>query len=447
MDRQDASREDAETARRDPAALPPRMSAYRISVVSGVDAGRSFEIDSTQPSRVFVGLSPSCVVRLSDAQVSRRHAAFAWLEDLLHLVDLQSTNGTYVNGVRVVEAILRGGETIQLGATTLRVDIREDPPPPEPPAIEGFGRVVGSSVEMTRLYPLFARIAASDVNLVIEGETGTGKEVLGAALHGASKRAEGPLIIFDCTTVPANLVESELFGHERGAFTGAVASRKGVFEQASGGTLFIDEIGELDPSLQPKLLRALEQSAVRRVGGDEWIRVDVRVIAATRRDLDREVQDGRFRDDLFFRLNVARVELPPLRHRQGDVSILAQHFWGELTGHDGTSIPYEALRSLERQPWPGNVRELRNAVVRLFALGDLAQEGQTAAWGSREPFEQVLSQKLAFPDARDRVLAAFEREYVERALEAHGGSVAKAAEASGIARRYFNTILARYVKR
>src|SRR5262245_60431404 len=183
------------------------------------------------------------------------------------------------------------------------------------------------------------------------------------ALHEQGPRASQPFVVFDCTAVPPNLVESELFGHERGAFTGAVTQRKGVFEQAHGGTLLIDEIGDLDLPLQPKLLRAIERGEIRRVGADRWIRVDVRVLAATRRDLAREVQAGRFRDDLFHRLAVGRIELPPLRHRRGDVPLLARQVWRELGG-DARLLPAEILLKWEDYEWPGNVRELRNAVAR-----------------------------------------------------------------------------------
>jgi transcriptional regulator with GAF, ATPase, and Fis domain len=249
-------------------------------------------------------------------------------------------------------------------------------------------------------------------------------------------------VVFDCTAVPPNLVESELFGHERGAFTGAVGMRKGVFEQADNGTLLIDEIGDLELGLQAKLLRALERSEVKRVGGDQWIRVNVRVLAATRRDLDRETQDGRFRDDLYFRLAVARIELPPLRARTGDIVTLANHFWKQLGGE--LPVPYETMQRFERYDWPGNVRELRNAVARQLAMGEFTPESHGArVSGARDALEEVLALELPFPRARDKVLEEFERRYVERVLSKHGGVVGRAAQASGIARRYFNIILAR----
>jgi transcriptional regulator with GAF, ATPase, and Fis domain len=254
-------------------------------------------------------------------------------------------------------------------------------------------------------------------------------------------------VVFDCTAIPPGLVESELFGHERGAFTGAIASRKGVFEQADGGTLFIDEIGDLELGLQPKLLRALERSEVRRIGGERWIRVDVRLIAATRRDLDREVQLGRFRDDLFHRLAVGRIELPPLRSRRGDVELLARSFWQQLGG-DAAGLPADTLARWRDYAWPGNVRELRNAVARRIELGDLAQsrpidDGDGALALSEDFISKVIDAKLPIVQARQRVVNEFERRYIARILADNGGSIAKAASASGIARRYFQLLRAR----
>ncbi|HMR08863.1 MAG TPA: sigma 54-interacting transcriptional regulator, partial [Polyangiaceae bacterium] len=283
-----------------------------------------------------------------------------------------------------------------------------------------------------------------DVPVIIEGETGTGKEVVGEALHEGGPRAKRPLAVFDCTAVAPSLVEAALFGHERGAFTGATTSRRGVFEQADGGTLLIDEIGDLELSLQPKLLRAVERSEVRRVGGQDWIRVDVRILAATRRDLDLEVQTGRFREDLFYRLNIARVELPPLRERPGDVALLARYFWDRLGGTD-LPIPYDLFESWEDYHWPGNVRELENAVARRLALGELApslHEGNRAQPGERleVPFETGKALALA----RGEAVAEFERAYLERLLAAHSGDVSAAAQAAGVGRRYFNMLRARH---
>jgi DNA-binding NtrC family response regulator len=300
---------------------------------------------------------------------------------------------------------------------------------------------------MRRLHPLCARLALTNVPVLIEGETGTGKELLAEALHEEGPRAAGPFVVFDCTAVQPTLVESELFGHERGAFTGAVATRKGVFEQAHGGTLLIDEIGDLDSRMQPKLLRAIERSEVRRVGGDRPIRVDVRLLCATRRALDHEVQAGRFRDDLFHRLAVARIELPPLRRRTGDVVLLARAFC-EAMGGTEESLPDDVLARWEEHPWPGNVRELRNAVARRIALGDLAASaaGAGSASGVIGVLEGIIAEHLPYGTARRRVLEEFERRYVEKVLAEHDGNVLRAAAASGVARRHFQRVKGRVGK-
>jgi two-component system, NtrC family, response regulator HydG len=425
------------------------VGAYAIVVDAGPDAPRSFAIDGSTPSRVLLGQSPACEIRLSDGHVSRRHAAIEPAGASVRMTDLGSTNGTYVNGVRIVEAFVREGDRIELGQTMLRV-ARAERAPIAISTARRFGRVIGASEEMRRLYPLCEKIAASNVPVVIEGETGTGKEVLADALHEASPRADAPFIVFDCTSVPANLMESALFGHERGAFTGAISTRKGVFEQANGGTLFIDEIGDLDLALQPKLLRAIERSEVQRVGGDKWIRVDVRIIAATRRDLDHEIQAGRFRDDLFFRLAVTRIELPPLRRRRGDIGFLTRHFWKELGGGE-LPLPYDLLERYEDYAWPGNVRELHNAVARQLALGELAPEavgfkptsGQEAA-PSGDVIDRVLAKNLPLTRARQLLVQEFESRYLEDALARSGGNVARAAAACGIAKRYFLLMRARH---
>jgi DNA-binding NtrC family response regulator len=431
----------------------PSPSTFRLVVVDGIDSGTTFVLDGKQPTRALVGQGPACELRLRDAEVSRRHVALEPTPEGVRITDLGSTNGTFVDRVRVIEAILLGDEVVQIGSTLLRVE-RVEHAPSSPPEAEGFGRLLGTSVAMRRLYPLCQKIAASNVPVIIEGETGTGKEILAESLHEAGPRAAGPFVVFDCTAVPPNLVESELFGHERGAFTGAIASRPGVFEQAHGGTLLIDEVGDLELTLQPKLLRALERHEIRRVGGSRWSRVDVRVLAATRRDLDREVTAGRFRDDLFHRLSVIRVELPALRHRREDVAPLARHFWRELGGEERL-LPEGLLMRWEQEPWPGNVRELRNVVARQLALGELAS---TTARGkaiersvgpAEEPgsgvdsIETLLAMRLPFTEARDRLAAVFERRFVERTLADHGGDVVRAAAASGIGRRYFEKLRAR----
>jgi DNA-binding NtrC family response regulator len=419
---------------------------YSLSVVEGPDRGMSVRLSG----RVYVGQSSACDLRLTDPKVSRRHCALDPHERGPRLTDLGSTNGTFVNRVGVMDAFVAPGDLVQVGDTVLRVEAagaKTDKPPP--PETIRFGGVLGASPEMRRLYPLCERLARADVPVVIEGETGTGKEVLAEALHEAGPRADRPFVVFDCTVAATSLLESELFGHRRGAFTTAVTERKGAFEQAHGGTLLIDEIGELDIALQSKLLRAIERREIKPVGEDTWTKVDVRVIAATRRNLDVEVQEGRFRDDLFFRLAIGRIELPPLRRRPGDVALLARHFWRTLGG-DG-EIPEELVARLEGYEWPGNVRELHNTIARLFALGDLAllPNARPSSVTEEEPaegedaIERVLALDLPLARARQQVMNEFERRYVERVLLRYGGNVEQAALASGISRRYFQMLRAR----
>ncbi|HTX62471.1 MAG TPA: sigma 54-interacting transcriptional regulator [Acidimicrobiales bacterium] len=435
-------------------ALAP-AATYRLTVVEGPDRGRTLTIDGAEPGRVLVGQSPACALQLSDRQVSRRHLALLLIERRLRITDLGSTNGSQLNDVAVLDAYVRPGDLLRLGETTIHVELVAPSTTVSTSNAKSFGRLIGQSPEMRQLYPLCERLAAIDVPLVIEGETGTGKEVLAESLHECGPRASAPLVVFDCTAVPPSLVESDLFGHERGAFTGAVGTRKGVFEQADGGTLLIDEIGDLDLALQPKLLRAIERSEVRRVGGDRPIRVNVRLLCATRRDLDREVQAGRFRDDLFHRLAVTRIELPPLRRRRGDVPVLAQHFASELGG-DKRALSGDVLLRWEEYAWPGNVRELRNTVARHLALRELgalenrarpstdAPPSTTVADGSSGgAMERVLAADLPFSAARQRVIEEFEQLFVERVLARNGGNVARSAEAAGIGRRYLQRLRAR----
>ena len=446
---------DTSTILRPRADLPTRTTAsYVLVAVEGPERGGRFALDGTQPARALIGTGPACEIRLTDPMVSRRHAAVDVSGHRLRLTDLESTNGTWVNGIAVVDAFLAGGEFVRLGETTFLVELLNPEMSVHVSRATAFGRVVGTSAEMRRLYPLCERLAEAEVPVIIEGETGTGKEVLAESLHEQGPRAGAPFIVFDCTAVPPNLLESALFGHEKGSFTGAVSHRSGVFEQAHGGTLFIDEIGDLDASMQPKLLRAIQRMEVQRVGAARWMRVDVRVLAATRRDLDREVQAGRFRDDLYYRLNVARIELPPLRKRQGDVEFLTQHFWTILGGND-RPIPHDLMQRFCDYAWPGNVRELYNAVARQLALGEFArfeprreraadaQPPSPTGANSSDFIDSVVCQTLNFPQARQCVVDEFERRYVERVLSAHGGSVVRAAAASGIARRYFQQIRAR----
>jgi DNA-binding NtrC family response regulator len=428
-------------------------TSYAVTLIEGPDQGLQFTLDALRPSRVLIGTSAACDVRLTDRHASRRHAAVEIAGRHLRLTDLDSTNGTFVDGVLIGEAFLRGGEVVRVGGSALRVDQGPSLAAVALPDQTSFGALLGVSVVMRRLYALCERLAKSDVPVVIEGETGTGKEHLAEALHAASARAAGPFVVFDCTAAAPNLVESELFGHERGAFTGSAGLRKGVFERADGGTLLVDEIGDLPLELQPKLLRAIERAEITRLGGQRPLHVNVRISAATRRNLDRETQQGRFRDDLFHRIAVTRIELPPLRRRQGDVSVLAKHFC-VLAGASQDALPPALLARWESSDWPGNVRELRNAVARWIAIGDLdvavnasdeaASLGRATFPAHGDVIGQIVSRDLPIAEARQKMLDAFERRYVEHVLEVHGGNVTRAAAAAGVARRHLQRIKAKF---
>jgi transcriptional regulator with GAF, ATPase, and Fis domain len=412
----------------------------------------SLTIVGNPSERFYVGSSEVCALVVRDPMVSRRHLALQATGDHLRVTDLASKNGSTVDGVRIESALLAGGERITLGRTTLDVQRLDNVEVTTPaPDRKSFGKVVGASPAMQKLYPLCDRLAQSNVSVLIEGETGTGKEQLAEALHENGPRALRPFVVFDCTAVPPSLLESELFGYERGAFTGAVTSRAGVFEAADGGTLFIDEIGDLDLTMQPKLLRAIEKLEVRRLGATKATRIDARLIFATRRDLDREVQMGRFRDDLFHRIVVGRIELPPLRQREGDVALLTRAF-AKAMGHPENAVPHEALVRWEDSPWPGNVRELRNAVMQLLELGTFsapraAEPSTTTMAGLRAIAEQQVASGVPLPVARERVVNELERCYVERLLAQHGGDIAGAVAASGVARRQFFRLKAKLGER
>lgn len=337
-----------------------------------------------------------------------------------------------------------------------------------------LGRLYSRSPLLFRVFDRIAELAASDTTILIQGETGTGKELAAEALHEHSPRESGPYVVVDCASIPRELIEAELFGHEKGAFTGAVEARAGAFEAGSGGTVFIDEIGELPLDLQPRLLRVLEKREVRRVGSQKSINVDVRVVAATNRDLSREVNEGRFRQDLYFRLDVVRVQIPALRDRPEDVLFLAERFLEENFGAGGMPIKVETQKRLLAHSWPGNVRELRNVIERGAAMSDrdlrLPEDfgssllldapdglapgsgvglGDDPTRGPAVPYSdgsqtRPLWDGKSFKDGRDAVLADFERGYVTALLEAHQGNVSAAARAAGIHRNILHRLIARY---
>ncbi|MEZ4222390.1 MAG: sigma 54-interacting transcriptional regulator [Polyangiaceae bacterium] len=441
-------------ARPRPRLLDMPGASFRVHVSTPGEPDAAFEVGQNQPTRTLIGKSPVCEIRLKDPEVSRRHAALEVVGARLWLTDLDSTNGTSVDGLAIGRAYLSGGELIRIGSATLRVERIAGTASPIVPFEEHFGDVWGASLAMRRLYVLCRRLALTEVPVVLEGETGTGKERLARALHDAGPRKKRPFIVFDCTAVTPSLIESELFGHERGAFTGSVGAHRGVFERADGGTLLVDEIGDLPPPLQAKLLRAIETSRVTRVGGEREFGVDVRLLFATRRDLDKEVQEGRFRDDLFHRIAVARLELPPLRARHGDIALLATRFWQDQGG-DPRQLDAALIGAWEAYGWPGNVRELRNAVMRRVALGDLADAPELravsetaptthASLGQGDTIGRILAEDLPLEEARKVLRQEFESRYVAHALERSEGNVGRAAAFAGVAHRHFQRIKAKY---
>ena len=413
-----------------------------VDVERGVSSGRRWS--GADAKRVLIGASPSCDLVLDDPQVSRLHCEIQLRAGRWQLVDLGSMNGTFVEGVRIRDADLPTREVVlQVGGSKLKVRVRE--PREEPAAALGpvvFGRMYGASPPMQRLFAKLDRIAASDTDVLIEGASGSGKELVTAEIVSRSKRANKPLVIVDCGALAPSLVESELFGHCKGAFTGADRERAGAFEQADGGTVFLDEIGELPLELQPKLLRAIAAREVRRVGETVARKVDVRVIAATNRRLETEVNQGRFREDLFFRLGVIRVDLPPLRERLEDLPLLVGAFLQELdAGHLLDKLSADLYAELRSHSWPGNVRELRNWVKRFVVLEEREIPKSKEAL-SEPPADVDLS--LPYSDAKSRVVQQFERRYLKHVLDAAGGNVSKAARLARMDRMHFHRLLQRH---
>ena len=431
--------------------------ALDLVVVEGPDVGASFRLGSGT-SRL--GTAAGSTVRLTDKTVSRAHCALTLLRDAVQVVDEGSTNGTTIDGVPIARADLKIGRSLRVGSTTLRLQRSDEPIVVPLSTGDRFGELIGQSVEMRRIYAVLERAAQTDVTVLVLGETGTGKEVVARSLHAASARCDGPFVAIDCGAIAENLVESELFGHTRGAFSGAVGDRRGLFEEASGGTLFLDEIGELPVTLQPKLLRVLETREVRRVGSNVARPIDVRIVAATHRPLARAINEGTFREDLFYRLAVVEVQLPPLRARREDIGTLAQHFHDRIT-RTTAPMPPPLLRSLAERGWPGNVRELRNFVERIVTLGWTPARGEEAsrsvppsgapgAPGAEEPRSRglevpaLVESELPIKEAREKWNERFERLYLRALLLRTGGNVRRAAALAGVNRRWLQRLLAQH---
>jgi transcriptional regulator with PAS, ATPase and Fis domain len=430
------------TARVEPGRRALRVLSVELVVVDGPDRGQRV---SVRGGVAKIGTAEGNDLRLTDPTVSRLHCELRVRGDAVALRDHGSTNGTYSGGVRVRDADVPAGTMLRVGNSVVRIDVGDQPVFVELSPRTSFGELVGASVEMRRLYAVLDRIAPTDATLLVEGETGTGKDVVARSLHAASRRAKGPFIPIDCGAIPENLIESELFGHVRGAFSGASVDRRGVFEEADGGTLFLDEIGEMPLALQPKLLRAIETRSIRRVGSNTARPVDVRIVAATNRDLARCVNAGTFREDLYYRLAVVEVALPPLRARPEDIPALAQRFYERLAP-EGGALPDAFLRMLASRSWPGNVRELKNFIERSVSLGFVSSAragGPEPRAAARPELEKVVPLHLPLKDARQAWVESFEEIYLRAMLRQTGGNVTRAAELAGVSRRFLQRLAAR----
>jgi transcriptional regulator with PAS, ATPase and Fis domain len=429
---------DDETTRVPAEARGVRIQGVVLVVVDGPDRGARAEVHG---GVARIGTAEGSDLRLTDRVASRVHCELRVRPSAIVLRDAGSTNGTFCEGLRVVEAEIPPGVTLRIGSSAVRVEVSAEPAFLDVSQRESFGELVGTSLEMRRVYAMLERIAPTDTTVLVQGETGTGKDVVARSIHAASRRAAGPFVPIDCGAVPENLFESELFGHVRGAFSGAVADRRGVFEEADGGTLFLDEIGELPLGMQAKLLRAIETRAVRRVGANTAKPVDVRIVAATNRPLSRAVNEGAFREDLYYRLAVVEVAIPPLRARRDDVPVLAAHFFRSLGGKG--ELPAAFVAQLGQRSFPGNVRELRNAVERALRLGTIAPSAPRPPPQISAGLEDLAPLHLPLKEAREQWTESFEHVYVRAVLKRARGNVTHAAELAGVSRRFLQRLAAR----
>ena len=407
-----------------------------------LDDQRSFDVG---PEALTIGRDAACDIVLDDREVSALHAEVSAITEGVLVRDHDSTNGTFVGPVRVREAILVDHAVLTVGGTRMtfvpsakrRVDVG---------FTSKYGELVGASPKMRRIFQVLERIAPTDLSVLVTGETGTGKELVARAVHTEGARKDAPFVVVDCGSIPASLAEGILFGHEKGAFTGATARRKGALLEAHGGTLFLDELGELPLDLQPKLLRALSERQVQRVGSSTPEPIDVRVVAATRRDLGREMNHGGFRSDLFFRIAQVRVEIPPLRERLSDIPMIVEAICNKLGRPEATAVVRDWIaQQRTHHDWPGNVRELMNVVSVAAALADdptaiddvLAVErvSQTA------PEPSAGGATTLYGQARQQALRAFEAAYFSELQSACSGNVSEMARRSGMERHHVRAFL------
>ncbi len=424
-------------------------------------------------ARTLIGSAPGVGIVINDPAVSRLHVEVELRGDGLWARDLGSRNGTFLEGIQIAGAKVPQGGRLRIGGTDITIVYREERRPVEMWPESRFGRLIGGSAPMRELFATLSRVAPMDAAVLIHGETGTGKELIARAIHDASARAAKPFVVVDCAALPENLLDAELFGHTKGAFTGAIGSRAGAVEVADGGTVFLDEIGDLPLAMQPKLLRVLESRTVRRVGEAIHRPVDVRFVSATHRDLLTMVNAGEFREDLYFRLAVLPVTVPPLRNRREDIEALVHEFWAE-GGGSGRVSP-DMMRELSSRTWRGNVRELRNFVERARALGAAealaltptspTERGSDAPTGSSPAGDRSSARMIAaapaalppppahekpglflqsFKDFREAWIDEGEREYLRRLLVRHQRNVAAAAKEAEVDRTYVYRLIRKH---
>ena len=408
---------------------------------------------------ILIGNAPTNDLVLNDDTVSKTHAEILKTKSGYLIRDLDSTNGTFVGNVRVKEVFLAANANIRIGKTKIKFTPQDELIDIYPSKKSQFGDLLGQSLEMRKIFGILEKIAPTNVTVVIGGETGTGKELVARAIHEDSKRGKMPFVIFDCGAVAENLIESELFGHEKGSFTGATNARQGAFESADTGTIFLDEIGELSLDLQPKLLRVLETGEIKRVGADRPKRVNVRVICATHRNLKEMVSQGLFREDLYFRLSVVPVYLPPLRKRKEDIPLLIEHFLKEAQAEAPDShvsgISEEVKKIFEDFRWPGNIRELKNAIDRAFSfcdsdtidvahLPDYMKDTHAVLENSFNSSTTELDASLPFKEAKEKWVENFEKDYLIKILKNNDLNISKAAKEAGIDRKSIQRLLKKY---
>jgi two-component system, NtrC family, response regulator GlrR len=419
----------------------------RLEVITGADAGRA---ETFGGSEINVGTQPSNDLVLTDSSVSRYHLRIAAGAAGFVITDLDSTNGTSIGNLRVREVTVSQTVELRMGDSQLRVVPLDEELEVPLHGSERYGAMVGRSAQLRALFAQIPSIGAADSTVLIEGETGTGKELLAEEIHRTSGRRDQPFIVVDCGAIPEQLIESELFGHVRGAFTSAAGDRTGAFELAHGGTLFLDEIGELSLASQPKLLRAVESRQVKPVGASRYRPADVRIIAATNRDLRLGVNEGTFRPDLFYRLSVVRLHLPPLRERPEDVELLATmfmtEFWQRLSAGTPPPLSRETIQRLVGHRWPGNIRELRNFIERVAIMtrGGASVDAELDPSPVAEASGVDAYLQLPYKEAKMRWTDQFEVAYVHAVLDHNKGNVAAAARQAGVDRTYIFRLMRKY---